>query len=143
MHRRLFQNTPNICRTLQDCATRRKAPAPEPTNEQLCSLKTGAKMQPESDSRSEHASPPTDVEEVRPHDVPADEPPGRPYVTITIIGLITAIFLAMMAAGHGDVRPVAIQFGAKDNALIYQGQYWRLITPIFLHGDWLHLLVNG
>jgi rhomboid protease GluP len=37
---------------------------------------------------------------------------------------------------------VLIAYGAKDNALILQGQYWRFITPIFLHANALHIGLN-
>jgi membrane associated rhomboid family serine protease len=33
-------------------------------------------------------------------------------------------------------------YGAKDNTLILQGQYWRFITPIFLHVNALHVGLN-
>lgn len=37
---------------------------------------------------------------------------------------------------------VLIAFGAKDNDLIIQGQYWRFVTPIFLHANLLHVSLN-
>ena len=37
---------------------------------------------------------------------------------------------------------VLITYGAKDNDLIIQGQYWRFITPIFLHANLLHVGLN-
>lgn len=33
-------------------------------------------------------------------------------------------------------------FGAKINLNIIKGQYWRFITPVFLHADITHLLIN-
>jgi len=37
---------------------------------------------------------------------------------------------------------VLITYGAKDNDLIIQGQYWRFITPIFLHANLPHVGLN-
>ncbi len=40
---------------------------------------------------------------------------------------------------NGDVL---VAYGAKDNDLIRQGQYWRFVTPIFLHANLLHVGLN-
>ncbi len=37
---------------------------------------------------------------------------------------------------------VLVAYGAKENTLILQGQYWRFITPIFLHATILHVGLN-
>jgi membrane associated rhomboid family serine protease len=40
------------------------------------------------------------------------------------------------------ISQVLIMDGAKYNTLIMQGQYWRFITPIFLHVNALHVGLN-
>lgn len=61
------------------------------------------------------------------------------------------IFVVMLETGTKDpnnpmVGPdveTLIRFGAKDAALIiYKGEWWRLFTPMLLHGSVLHLLGN-
>ncbi len=37
---------------------------------------------------------------------------------------------------------VLTTYGAKDNSLIMAGQYWRFVTPIFLHANLLHVGLN-
>jgi membrane associated rhomboid family serine protease len=37
---------------------------------------------------------------------------------------------------------VLVTYGAKENDLIIQGQYWRFITPVFLHANLLHVGLN-
>jgi len=37
---------------------------------------------------------------------------------------------------------VLIKYGAKDNGAIMAGQYWRFVTPIFLHANLLHVGLN-
>jgi rhomboid protease GluP len=50
--------------------------------------------------------------------------------------------LGRMGVGYQGVGLLTL-LGAKSNAGIIDGQYWRLITPLFLHGGLLHLGLNS
>jgi len=73
----------------------------------------------------------------------------KPWITIIIIAInvimygITA-YLSLAAQGsifNSDTN-VLVLLGAKVNSLINQGQYYRLITCMFLHGGIVHVAVN-
>jgi membrane associated rhomboid family serine protease len=49
---------------------------------------------------------------------------------------------AVNVQNNDALSNVLITYGAKDNDLIIQGQYWRFITPIFLHANLLHVGLN-
>ncbi|MCP9493494.1 MAG: rhomboid family intramembrane serine protease [Pyrinomonadaceae bacterium MAG19_C2-C3] len=65
-------------------------------------------------------------------------------VTFTFIFLFlnVIVFLLTTWAGGSQNNLVLIAFGAKFNALINEGQWWRFVAPIFLHGGVPHLLMN-
>lgn len=74
----------------------------------------------------------------------------RPY-KFTIIFLIANIFIFLLmwnSSGMesqvlwGFPEPVLAGYGAKVNALINAGQWWRFVTPMFIHVNLPHLLVN-
>lgn len=69
-------------------------------------------------------------------------PASQPYVTYAILVVTVLVYLAQVASQYllGGDYPAAL--GMKDNALIIQGQYWRLITPILLHGSLIHIGFN-
>jgi len=69
---------------------------------------------------------------------------GKPIITYTFLAIIVLIYLLMAIKGGGtDKIAVLLDFGAKEAFLISQGEYWRIITAIFLHNDLLHLSLNG
>jgi len=70
------------------------------------------------------------------------------------IWCLTAYHVALAAGAHSlhDVLAnafsnsqngdVLIAYGAKYNQAILDGQYWRFVTPIFLHANILHMSLN-
>lgn len=65
--------------------------------------------------------------------------------TFVFLAVNVFIFMLMNSAGPGgsENNEVLLAYGAKYNSLINErGQWWRFVTPVFLHIGWIHLLVN-
>ncbi|HEY0081289.1 MAG TPA: rhomboid family intramembrane serine protease [Pyrinomonadaceae bacterium] len=65
--------------------------------------------------------------------------------TFVFLAINVFIFLLMSSAGPGgsENTNVLLAYGAKQNWLINErGEWWRFVTPVFLHIGWIHLLVN-
>jgi rhomboid protease GluP len=68
----------------------------------------------------------------------------KPGVTYTIIGLTVVVYLLQLLSQKilGQNIDLPFIYGGKINSLILQGQLWRLITPVLLHGSLLHIGFN-
>lgn len=66
---------------------------------------------------------------------------SQPYVTYFMIGSCVLVYLAQMLTPYMGSDLLTF-FGAKVNTAIIGGQYWRLLTPMWLHGSLLHLAFN-
>lgn len=72
----------------------------------------------------------------------------KPYVTYILIGLCTLIFIAdyviqlYIAWKYNYDIKLLTALGVKSNELIIRGQWWRLISAVFLHGDISHIGFN-
>ena len=73
---------------------------------------------------------------------PYDQPLDIPFFTYILIGLNIVIWLAMTLAGGSTNNEVLVRFGANYGPLIFEGEYWRLFTSMFLHIGAQHLAFN-
>src|SRR5437763_8497324 len=67
----------------------------------------------------------------------------RPTYTYVFFAINIAVFVLMALAGGSTNEATLMAFGVKSNAEIAKGQWWRFVTPIFIHIGLLHLFFNS
>jgi len=68
---------------------------------------------------------------------------NKAYVTWFLLAVTVGIFLIETINGGSQNVQTLIRMGAKTDSLVQTGEWWRLITPIFLHIGIFHILMNG
>ncbi|MEA2692165.1 MAG: rhomboid protease GluP [Acidobacteriota bacterium] len=64
----------------------------------------------------------------------------RTPATAALLAFIAVVFLGQQL----DSEQLLLQLGADQaRAVLADGQYWRLLSSMFLHGGWMHVLLNG
>lgn len=72
------------------------------------------------------------------------EGPPVPYVTYGLLVLIAAAYLWVLQGGSAEDARNLVRHGANDPpSILWGGEYWRLLTSMFLHGGPVHLMGNS
>lgn len=72
--------------------------------------------------------------------------PQRGHLATPILldlNILLFIVMALMGADFSSFElPGLLSWGANYRPLVLEGEYWRLLTSVFLHGGLQHLIVN-
>ncbi len=69
--------------------------------------------------------------------------PKKPWITYLIMAICIITFLLMYVFGNGSEDNLTLlKFGANLDVLTKRGEYYRILTCIFLHIGIVHLLLN-
>ncbi len=64
-----------------------------------------------------------------------------PLFTWLLVLANLVIFALPLLTGI-DVNEIVIAYGLRPDAVRYDGEWYRLVTSMFLHGGWIHLIGN-
>jgi rhomboid protease GluP len=67
---------------------------------------------------------------------------GKPILTYFFMASQIIVYFLLELNGGSQNSRTLIEYGAKFNPLILEGEWWRFIAPIFLHIGFLHLFMN-
>lgn len=67
----------------------------------------------------------------------------RFYPVVTVIVIVNLVLWALMHLLNLQIGREIYEWGIGHNPSITFGDYWRLITPIFLHADFSHVAFNS
>lgn len=87
-------------------------------------------------------SRPSQPGEPQPTQVSLQLPKINPWVSYSMIGLCVAVYLLQILSQSFLGDDYLVLYGAKINQYILSGEFWRLITPMFLHASVIHIGFN-
>ena len=67
---------------------------------------------------------------------------GATYVTYGLVAANVIVFVIELLLGVTQDPLVLIDMGALVPMLVLAGEWWRILAPMFLHADLLHLAMN-
>jgi len=72
-----------------------------------------------------------------------EQTPATGVLLVAILGLFLATWVASGLGPRGLSNRVLFRFGANHASVFRSGEYWRLVTAVFLHGGLAHILFNS
>lgn len=96
------------------------------------------------------AAPPQQPRGWYPPPPPPPRAPRRHWAsapaTYFLVGINCCVFLLMLVSGHSlwgpSFQDPLSNLSVCNGGLVLDGQWWRIVTSIFVHFDWIHLLTN-
>ncbi len=70
------------------------------------------------------------------------KPLRTPVLSYSLMAVTILIYIGQVASQFIYGIDVLAALGSKVNSAIVAGQYWRLLTPVFLHGSLMHIGFN-